>query len=52
MAIARVESHTVGRQSIREARSLLLIAESESHSGAFGVLSCQNIKTRIANSIC
>lgn len=46
-----IESHTVGGQADWEGRSLQL-AKSESHCGAFGILTCQDIKTGIENSIC
>lgn len=52
MAVPRVGSHMVGTQSSRDARSRLPRAKSESHGGAFGVHSCQDIKTGITNSIC
>ena len=52
MAVPGVDSHMVGTQSSRNARSRLMIAKSESHGGAFGVHSCQDIKRGITNSIC
>lgn len=50
MTTPKIESHTVGGQADWEERSLLR-AKSESRSGAFGVLTCQDIKTGIENSI-